>query len=495
MVEHYVDVVRVLGSNPNISTLFIMTPWILQNKFLWQQPCLIIIEENNYFYEEYENFVVIGYNFFSFIEYIHNHLSSMAHIILNKYQSYSGPNKIIYLKKLMASYDNKIYYFFITKNFYNHELIQEKDYILTLKNNFIEGKNIIYCDDYHQNNSYEILPYFHKIHGITISNSYELPNNNRFYFWNHIINYIKLKKLSIVNDTEIFLKSCGYFDGTIDSNDYPIMMDQLRNQLFIDNAFYNKIHYFYPWILGDEELNALVTLRDDHYQYSSLLWKNMETPIIIEGNSPEIYKNTKEYSALGWSLSNKIYYYHKKKIVYKNQTNLHQLLSKNIKHYSLPWDLFNSTSLQYNLENIINIENNSLWFRSILKNNDTSLTYPETITIKEYGWIGYYLPLDPWIIQSHYHHLFIKIIINIGGCYYVKNKNYTGILIKNNDESIINILIFIIKKSMKNDELDPIIYIFNDDYEIIDTYSWNMAGYFVINTIEDKIHRFFLSHQ
>jgi hypothetical protein len=469
-----------------------MTPWILQNKFLWNEPSLIIIEESNYFYEEYGNFIVIGYNFFSFVNYIQNHLTHGELSILENYKQYNGANKLVYLKNLMESHDDRIYYFFITKNSYNYDLLNDNNFILTLKNYAIDGKNIIYCNDYCSNNkSYGILPYFHKTSAIIIGNSPDI-NNNNFYFWDHVVNFIKLKNIQLENNSWNFLKEYGFCDGVIEGHDYSSLIFSLSNVFFMDNEFYKKIKKFYPWITGDEELNLLKTLRDDHYQYHTLLWKIIEDPIIIEGNNPQIKPKTKEDYALGWSLSKKNYYIQKKKIIQKNQTNINEFVAPKLLSNPLPWDLFQSNTIQYNLDNIINVKKNSLWLRCLLNYNDPMTVYPETIIFKENGWTGYLIPLENWLIHSHYNHLFVKIMVAIGGCYYVKNKKNTCIFIKKRPSSTINLLIFIVKKYMKNDELDPIIYVFDDNNEIIETHQWTMAGYFIINQIEDQVHQIFI---
>lgn len=495
-----------------------MTPWLLAHEHLWNSsPSVIFIEENNFFYKEYNNYTIISCNnLFSMINYIQNHLKPYENNILQQYQekTFNGSlnYKLLTLKNLMEQYDNKKYYFFLGKNLYkNYEIIHNDNYVLRLKNWPQNPQwNTILCENYYNNNQWKILPYFHQTSGVNIHIYHQDNNNKNFYFLNHLINLIKFihnqlepsqwnSSLKLLNS--YWLKNSLELPLNITTFDLHSIINNLiiyyKNNIHEEyTIFLNYLIQYHQWFIDITEINHLNSFNNQDYNYITLLWNNIQEPIIIQGlNHPE--KNNLEQTIVHWSTSKNIYYYYKKKFVHMNQTNFNSLIGSYHHQYNLPWHQFTSKEITYNLLDFFNVEIQSLWLRSIVNYNSIKINNKDNIMIDEMGWNCYNIPLEPLIINSNYNKLFISLNVELNGLYFTKTKENSFLIIKteNNNSNFYtfkcHLLSFIIKKQLKNQEFHNNIYIIDENNQIINVLTQSMTGYFIIHIMEKKIHYFF----
>jgi hypothetical protein len=85
----------------------------------------------------------------------------------------------------------------------------------------------------------------------------------------------------------------------------------------------------------------------------------------------------------------------------------------------------------------------------------------------------------------------LKIAIN--NCYWSKIQGVSHLIIRVREYNVflINLLIFMVKKQMKNDEMSPTVYIVNEQNITIEKTQFSLSGFFLLNIIEDKLHKFF----
>jgi hypothetical protein len=482
-----------------------MTPWLKYNENLWNsQPALIFIEEHNYIYEVFTNYIVISHkNLFSLIHYIEENLRPYRNDIFTAYKEQSQDIKNLYgkialLKNIMEKYDDRRYYFFIYNNFYNHNLIHENNYVLT--HNAYENHNShnSILISYWPKKAYESesLPHFHHQDAIKIYHqNYEVGNNQKFYFWNHIIEMVKLLALNFsIDDLKNHQKKLkGYGIDWICTKEHHKNYHELLQQL-TGLSITPMVYNIFAWISCDQELDHLTTLRDDQYHSTTLLWKLIEAPILIEGPCPNPRDSFRENLFFQWSCSKKNYYYHKRKFIHKHQSNLQAIKSKNPGiFFHWPWQYFHSKTMDYPLEAIIKLHINKLWFQSIVGLDSCNSPSPSTITIKDYGWKCHQMPLDPWILSTNYLKDSIMLKIPIHHCYWTKHQGVSHLIIRIQEYNIlsINLLIFMAKKQMKNDEISGNVYVVNYDNLIIEKLPVSLSGFFLLNILEEKFHKFF----
>ena len=479
-----------------------MTPWLKYNEKLWNSyPALIFIEEYNYIYEVYDNYIVISHkNLFSLINYIEENLSDHRNEIFNLYQQQTQdinhlPSRIAILKNIMETYDHRKYYFFIYNNFYNNNFINDDNIILTHNNGYKDGHIILISHLTEKDYKYDTVDYFHNIDAIKIYHqNYEVNNNQKFYFWNHLMEMVKLLSINfsmdnLKNHREKLASYNIIFNYTQTTTQYHQLLNNFSG--FAQDSLYKKI---FPWVLSDNELDHLITLRDDQYNGTTLWWKLIEEPILIEGSQGNPRDGYKENLLLQWSCSKKNYYYYKQKFIYKHQSNLSKIKSQDpgIFHH-LPWQYFKCKTLDYCMEEIVVLNTNKLWFQSVIGWQFIPDESPNEIIVQDYNWKGFKLPLEPWVLSTHYLKDFIGLKIAIDNCYWSKIQGVSHLIIRVKEYNVflINLLIFIVKKQMKNDDMSPTVYIVNEDNIIIEKTQFSLSGFFLLNIIEEKFHRFF----
>lgn len=461
--------------------IVLMTPWIKKQVHLWQLPALIFVDEYNFLYEDYGPIIVISHkNLFSIIQYIENHFTSIRNIILEEYIQITEnirdlSLKIITLKKILQKHDHRTYYFF---NCFNDALR--------------EDHNIIEIPQGYRLNSgtYKKLPHFHNTQAMKIYYHYQINNDPQWYFWDWIIEICKL--WSINQNIEELITKLKKYNITFDSYKLDSLDPMAISYPHILSGFQGQVHqysHFWPWIQDDTTLNHLLTINGSQINGYSLLWKSVKGPILLEGNGPEPQGVIKDF--IYYSTSDLIYYGQKKSLIAMGNTNWNQLIQSSHGLNPLPWRLFHSKTMEYDLNHIINLNIYGLWLESILgyKYEKNNVSF---FLIKSCNWSCYGLPLEPWVININHDLRWMTLKIPLDGCFWTKNNGVTTLVVMASNPLIINLLIFFAKKQMKNEEIDNTVVVVNGNYEIINKVSVSLAGYFLMNMVEERFHRLFL---
>ena len=240
--------------------------------------------------------------------------------------------------------------------------------------------------------------------------------------------------------------------------------------------------------MGDTELNHCNTLIFDQYHGHSLLWKSFKGSLLIEGRGSQ--PQSMEKTFIGYGVDCKIYYYQKKAMVHKYETNWSSLVNKSIRN-PMAYHSFKNHRVIYGLEEIIHWNIYNIWLRTVVKFKYIQPQQPSFFIMKN-GWKAYEIPMDPWIINGCHGNETITLEVPLKNIYWTTVGGVHHLIITNKDVFMGQLLMFIVKKSTKSHEFSDVVYIVSQDYEIIDRWTFSLSGYFLMNRLEEKFHQFFM---